>query len=75
MAMDGQSWYSRMTNLRWQQQPDEDRAVPGVPIKRDDDTPDSDRYLHEAADGFPGRTGPVIARTTLDGRPNDGKVV
>lgn len=75
MAMDALSWYDRMVNLRWQQQPDEDRAVPGVPIKRNDDTPDADRYLHEAADGFPGSIGPVIARQTLSGKINDGKVV
>ena len=74
MQMSGESWYSRMTNLRWAQQPDEDRAVPGVPIKRDDDTPDSDRYMHEAADGFPSALGPAIARTTIDGALVSGKV-
>lgn len=72
--MEGLPWYQSMTNLRWKQEPDEDRAVPGVPIKRDDDTPDADRYMHEAADGFPGARGPVIARTTLDGAPISGKV-
>ena len=50
----GQSWYDSMSKYRWQDQPDPDRRVPGVPIKREDDTPDSDRYMHEEADGFPG---------------------
>ena len=67
MQMDGQAWYTRMQNLRWAQQPDEDRAVPGVPIKRDDDTPDADRYMHEAADGFPTYLGSNVR--SLDGQP------
>ena len=73
--MEGLAWYTRMTNLRWAQQPDEDRAVPGVPIKRDDDSPDADRYMHEAADGFPSSHGPIVAKYTLNGRPVSGKVV
>ena len=73
-SMSGKSWYERMVNYRWAQQPDEDRAVPGVPIKRDDDTPDADRYLHEAADGFPSARGPAVARTTITGKPVTGEV-
>lgn len=72
--MAGESWLHRMTNLRWAQQPDEDRAVPGVPIKRDDDTTDADRYLHEAADGYVTARGPAVAKTTIDGIPVTGKV-
>ena len=64
----GRAWFTRMANLRWAQQPDEDRAAPGVPIKRNDDTPDADRYLHEAVDGFPTARGPVVSRRTLSGR-------
>ncbi len=53
----------------WQdKQPDEERQVPGVPIKRDDDTADADRYLHEEADGFPAYSGQVVGRRTLGGR-------
>lgn len=52
-TLNGKSWYDRMTAYRWQEQPDPDKAVPGSPIKRDDDTPDADRYMHEEADGFP----------------------
>jgi hypothetical protein len=64
----GRSWYERMAGYRWAEQPNEERAVPGVPVKRNDDTPDADRYLHEAVDGFPGPMGPVISRKTLSGR-------
>lgn len=64
----GKPWFERMVNLRWAQRPDEDRAVPGVPIKRDDDTPDADRYMHEAVDGFPAARGPAVSRRTLSGR-------
>jgi hypothetical protein len=64
----GRSWFSRMANVRWAQQPDEDRAVPGVPINRDDDTADADRYLHEAVDGFPAARGPAVSKRTLSGR-------
>ena len=64
----GKSWFERMTNLRWAQPPDGDRATPGVPIKRDDDTPDADRYMHEAVDGFPAARGPSVSNRTLSGR-------
>ena len=67
-AMASVSWYQRMQAYRWKQQPDEDKAVPGVPIKRDDDTCDADRYMHEAVDGFPIDTGPVVHRRTLGGK-------
>ena len=51
--LNGLSWYAAMTKYRWAEQPDEDKQVPGVPIKRDDDTADADRYMVEEADGFP----------------------
>lgn len=73
--MDARPWYERMTNLRWKQQPDEDKQVPGIPIKRDDDTTDADRYLHEAVDELPGNTGPAIAKTTLSGKERRRVVV
>lgn len=63
-----ESWYESMRKYRWQDQPDENKRVPGVPIKRDDDTPDADRYMVEEAEGFPTV---VVTRTTRDtrGRP------
>ena len=67
-AMKGKAWYVRMQNYRWQIQPDEDKAVPGVPIKRDDDTADADRYMHEAVDGFPMNTGPAISKRDARGK-------
>ena len=54
--LNGEAWLDSMTRYRWKDQPDPDRAVPGVPIKREDDTPDADRYMHEEADGFPVQT-------------------
>lgn len=67
-VLNGQPWYDAMGRYRWQEQPDPDRAVPGVPIKRDDDTPDADRYMHEEADGFP--VIPMrMTRRNLAGRP------
>ena len=54
------SWYDSMLRYRWKDQPDEDKQVPGEPIKRDDDTPNADRYMHESADGFPVPTGPAV---------------
>ena len=57
-----------MLRYRWQQQPNPDKAVQGVPIKRDDDTADADRYMHEEADGFPVYAGPAIPRRTATGR-------
>ena len=65
--LNGTSWYDSMSKYRWQDQPDPDRAVPGVPIKRDDDTPDADRYMHEEADGFP-NISPKHRLTTVGGR-------
>lgn len=67
-APGSQSWYESMTRYRWAEQPDEDRAAPGTPIKRDDDTPDADRYMHEEADGFPEYTGPPVHKLTAGGR-------
>lgn len=62
----GRSWYESMTVYRWADQPNEDLAVPRTPIKRDDDTPNADRYMAEEADGFPVYTGPVAR--TLSGK-------
>ena len=67
-AAKGHAWYERMINYRWQQQPDEDRAVPGVPIKRDDDTCDADRYLEEGVTGFPVYAGPIVSSVTTSGK-------
>ena len=67
-AMKGKAWYVRMQNYRWQIQPDEDKQVPGVPIKRNDDTADADRYLEEGVDGFPIQTGPIVSRRTIAGK-------
>jgi len=71
----GQAWFTRMANVRWKIEPNEDRAVPGVPIKRNDDTSDADRYLHEAIDGFPVYNGPVISKRTLAGKRRARKAV
>lgn len=65
--LNGNSWYDRMKRYRWDEQPDETKAARGVPLKRDDDTADADRYMHEEADGFPVYAGPVIH--SLSGRP------
>ncbi len=67
-ALNGDAWYERMRRYRWQEQPDENRAVPGLPLKRDDDTCDADRYMVEEADGFPERPLKMPTRT-LAGRP------
>ena len=72
--LNGTSWYDSMSKYRWQDQPDPDRAVPGVPIKRDDDTPDADRYMHEEADGFPVII-PKHRLTTVGGRVPTRKAV
>ena len=53
-VLNGESWYDRMRRYRWDEQPDETKAAKGQPLKRDDDTPDADRYMAEEADGFPG---------------------
>ena len=48
------SWFERMSEYRWDEEPnDPDKPVARIPIKRNDDTPNADRYMHEAADGFP----------------------
>ena len=65
--LNGDSWYDRMRRYRWDEQPDETKAAKGTPLKRDDDTADADRYMHEEADGFPAPTGPAIR--SLTGRP------
>lgn len=66
--LNGASWYDRMRRYRWDEQPDETKAAKGVPLKRDDDTADADRYMHEEADGFPTVTLQMPTRT-LSGRP------
>ncbi len=64
--LNGDSWYDRMRRYRWDEQPDETKAAKGTPLKRDDDTADADRYMHEEADGFPNAPGPAVY--TLNGR-------
>ena len=59
-SLNARSWLDSMLRYRWKTQPNEERAVPGVPIKRDDDTPDADRYMAEEADGFPVYDGPAV---------------
>lgn len=58
--MAAKSWYERMQNYVWELQPDETKAVKGVPLKRNDDTADADRYMHEAVDAFPMYVGPTL---------------
>ena len=72
--LNGEPWYDSMTAYRWQEQPDQDKQVPGVPIKRRDDTPDADRYMHEEADGFP-IVPPKRHFVNLSGRPLRKKAV
>lgn len=72
--MNGRPWFERMSNYRWKDEPNEDRAVPGVPIKRNDDVVDADRYMHEAVDAFPVNAGPVVGRRSLGGKPMATKV-
>jgi hypothetical protein len=67
--MTGRSWYERMQNYVWELQPDETKQVKGNPLKRNDDTCDADRYMHEAVDAFPTYTGPIVSRVTTSGRP------
>ena len=71
--MSAKSWYERMQNYVWELQPDETKAVKGHPLKRNDDTPDADRYMHEAVDAFPIDTGPVVRNRTLSGQPRATK--
>lgn len=73
-ALNGESWYDRMRRYRWQVQPDENRSVPGTPIKRDDDQCDADRYMVEEADGFP-YVGAKIPTSDMRGRPLRAKAV
>lgn len=68
-ARGARSWFERMTEYRWAEEPaNPSSVVPRVPIKRADDVVDADRYLHEAADGFPVQR---YRKTTRDmaGRP------
>lgn len=66
--LNGGSWYDRMRRYRWDEQPDETKAAKGTPLKRDDDTADADRYMHEEADGFPTVT-LQMPKKNLAGRP------
>lgn len=73
-VLNGDSWYDSMRRYRWQDQPDENKAVPGQPLKRDDDTADADRYMGEEADGFP--VHPFkMPKTGLYGKPLATKAV
>jgi hypothetical protein len=67
--MAGDAWYDRMMNYVWELQPDETKLVKGVPLKRNDDTPDADRYMHEAVDAFPQDLRPAISHRDMSGRP------
>jgi hypothetical protein len=74
--LNGDSWYDRMRRYVWDEQPDETKAAKGQPLKRNDDTPDADRYRQEGVDGFPADTGPTIARRYLGGQKRErGKVI
>lgn len=66
--LNGNSWYDRMKRYRWDEQPDETKAARGTPLKRDDDTADADRYMHEEADGFPTEL-LTLPKRTIGGRP------
>ncbi len=68
--LNGESWYERMRRYRWQDQPDENRAVPGVPIKRDDDTCIAGAVPILMADGSEKRMDAIVVGDrvmTLDG--------
>ena len=73
-SLRSRSWLDSMLRYRWAQQPNEDKSVPGVPIKRDDDTADADRYMHEEADGFPVPTGPAVRLVGGTGRKRATRV-
>lgn len=49
----GDSWFRRMKAYRWAEPKSDDDLVKPEPVKRDDDLPDADRYMHEASDGYP----------------------
>lgn len=66
--MNGESWYKRMSEYRLILETDPNKPPKLIPLKRGDDTPDADRYLHEAIDGLPTHTGPVIHKRTLSGK-------
>lgn len=66
--LNGDAWYERMRRYRWDDQPDETKAAKGTPLKRDDDTADADRYMHEEADGFPVEAY-KMPKVNLNGRP------
>lgn len=63
-----ESWYTRMTRYRWKDEPgNPQQRIEPEPLKRDDDTADADRYMHEAADEWP-QNRQAISRRTVDGR-------
>lgn len=66
--MNGLPWFTRMQNYRLVQQDDPNRAPKIVPLKRDDDTADADRYFVEGVDGTPTIRGRSIRRLTLSGK-------
>ena len=65
--MNGRSWYEGMRRYRWSEDNNPNTAAKGVPLKRDDDTADADRYDAEEVDGFPAYSGPAIR--SLNGKP------
>lgn len=73
--MNGKSWYERMSSYRLVLVEDPNKPAKLMPLKRDDDTPDADRYLHEAVDGLPVYTGPVVSKRTLGGKRRARKAV
>lgn len=60
-------WYGQTRRYRWKEQPNPDARVFGEPLKRADDFPDADRYMHEQVDGWPLDPAPGRPRT-ISGR-------
>lgn len=75
VKLNGDAWYDRMRRYRWDEQPDETKAAKGTPLKRDDDTADADRYMHEEADGFPNLPTQLPTLAWNTGRPLRKKAV
>ena len=61
------SWYERMSAYRWAPEKGGDTPAKREPIKVSDDTPNADRYMHEAVDAWPVYTGPIVGKRTLGG--------
>lgn len=66
--MNGKSWYERMSNYRLVLVEDPNKPAKLLPLKRDDDTADADRYLHEAVDGLRLPSGPAVSGRTISGK-------